>query len=65
MANDIDMWNDIEELEKRGFQKEAEAMLDVYYHRFIEYNPDEAFRLAEYYSTLYDFNFDFEGYGIN
>lgn len=36
MANDINMWNDIEDLEKEGKKKQAKSLLELYRRKFIE-----------------------------
>lgn len=42
MSNDIDMWNDIEDLERLGHKKQSKALLRVYHHRYIAYNEVKA-----------------------
>ena len=41
MTNDIDMWRDIERLEKAGQRKEAEDLLEVYTSRYTEYTTQK------------------------
>jgi len=36
MSNDIDLWNDIEDLESLGLKKEAEDLLEAYRKEYIE-----------------------------
>ena len=36
MANDLDMWNDIKELEEMGKQEEANDLLEIYKRVFVE-----------------------------
>jgi len=40
MANDINIWNDIDELEKLGNQEHAKDLLKVYTAYFIEETPE-------------------------
>ena len=53
MANDIDMWNDIEDLEKLGRKKKADELLKIYVFRFIEYDLVEAERLKSNFEKKY------------
>ncbi len=52
MANDIDMWEDIEELEKEN-KEQAEDLLKVYIARFIEGDIEKAEKLREKYEKKY------------
>ena len=52
MANEIDMWNDIEELEKVD-RKMANEMLKIYYAKFIENNDKLANQLREKFEKKY------------
>lgn len=36
--NDIDLWEDIEILEKKGRQKEADSLMEIFRFRYIEYD---------------------------
>ncbi|KKM82814.1 hypothetical protein LCGC14_1315660 [marine sediment metagenome] len=54
MANDINMWQDIEELEKiPNKQNQAEDLLALYCNRYIEYNPITLERLKRKYIDKY------------
>jgi hypothetical protein len=66
VANDIDMWNDIEQLEKLGKFKEASWLHAVYCAWFINYDKAEANRLSKLAKKEFpDFPFDFRGYGVD
>ena len=58
MANDIDMWNDIEDLERIGEKEKAERLLEIYNAYFIEGNREKAERLKERFER--DFNEDID-----
>lgn len=36
MGNDIDLWNDITEAEKRGLKKEATKLMKIFKDKYIE-----------------------------
>lgn len=43
MANDIDMWNDLEELEKKKEKSEEYDLLwSCYFAKFIDFNEEKA-----------------------
>ena len=65
MANDIDMWNDIEELERLGDTKNAELMGGVFQAYFIDYDMVETKEAIEQAHDQSDYPFDFSGYGIS
>lgn len=66
MANDIDMWNDIEKLEKKlKYKKQANLMLGVYTAWFQEGDSKKANILINKAKKKFPkFPFDFYGYGI-
>jgi len=41
MANDIDLWNDIEDLEAQGKADKARDLHNVYRCKYIEYDEQE------------------------
>jgi len=49
MANDIDLWNDAEELEEDGFAEESELLFQCFNAQFNEGDEEEAERLKEKY----------------
>ena len=58
MANDIDMWSDIEELEKAGKTEEAKALQDLFDYRYIGgnlvfKNEEEFEKAKDNYRKLY------------
>jgi hypothetical protein len=66
MANDIDMWNDIADLEKTGRKKEAEAMSEVYTAWFIEGSKKKAKKaIKTAWKRFPKFHFGFSNYGID
>ena len=66
MANDINMWNDIEELNNsKEFTNQAQLMLNVYQCYFINRNISETKKAIEIANKSYpDFPFQFNNYGI-
>jgi len=52
MANDIDMWNDIEELEKEN-PKMAKELLKIFSAMFINGNRKEAEKLKKQFEEKY------------
>lgn len=56
MANDIDIWNDIEELEKSGKQQEADDLLKIYHYVYIEDGHELAKRLQKKFIKKYGYN---------
>lgn len=54
MANDTDMWNDIEELERTGQQKQADELLGVFHQKFNEGNEKKAEKLKERYEEKWN-----------
>ena len=52
MANDIDMWNDIKELEKTN-PKMAEDLLEIFHEKFIKGNRKKAEKLKERFERKY------------
>jgi hypothetical protein len=66
MANDIDMWNDIQRLKRVGRKGISDAMMKVYKAWFIEGNKKEAQKaILEAWKKHRNFYFDFSGYGIS
>lgn len=69
MGNDINMWDDIEQLEESGFKKQANYLLEAYQLWFIQNHTSETnnqlkdlkFRAT---TEFLNFPFDFENYGI-
>ena len=55
MANDIDMWNDLENMDKRT--KEYNLLCKCYLYRYIA--PD--IKMAEGYKKLFEKEFDYWG----
>jgi hypothetical protein len=58
MANDIDMWIDIQDLEDSGEQEQADALLDMHFKRFNEGCDDDDPKLqalAKAYKEKYGF----------
>ena len=68
MANDIDMWNDIEEWEEEPEDKKfetpngtftakeiAEDLDECYYYAYNEYDEEKAEELKEAFETKYGF----------
>jgi len=53
MANDINMWNDIEELESYGDKEQANKLLGIYQAKFMEGNDIEAERLRAKFEEEY------------
>jgi hypothetical protein len=49
MANDIDMWNDIEYFEKHKDKKRASLLLEAYNARYNEYDEELAEKLKKQY----------------
>jgi hypothetical protein len=66
MANEIDMWNDIEKLERSPkYKKQADLMLGVYTAYFMEGDSKKANVLINKAKKKFPkFPFDFHGYGI-
>ena len=54
MANDIDMWNDIEELETYGDKEQANSLLGIYQAKFMEGNETEAEKLRKEFKAKYN-----------
>ena len=52
MANDIDMWNDIEYFEKHK-DKRAKLLMECYHARYIEYDKEKAECLKEKYEKKF------------
>jgi hypothetical protein len=54
MANDTDMWQDIEDLESNPETKrQSEDLLELYVNRYIEHNPDKLEYLKKEYEKKY------------
>ncbi|MHA1873556.1 MAG: hypothetical protein ACTSVB_05525 [Candidatus Heimdallarchaeaceae archaeon] len=53
MANDIDMWQDIKELEKAGKKEQANDLLKIFHQKFIKGNIKKAEKLKEKYIKKY------------
>jgi hypothetical protein len=51
MANDIDMWNDLEQMDKRT--KEYKLLFKCYHYRFIEHNEALADSLKQEFIAKY------------
>ena len=51
MANDIDLWNDIEDLEEAGKKVEAKSLHQIFICRYIEYNPKELVKVMHHRSA--------------
>ena len=49
MANDTDMWNDIEEFEKNGEQDKSNDLLEVFQARFGDGDIERANELRKRY----------------
>jgi len=47
MANDIDMWNDIEDLEENGEQAEADDLLECFTAKYNENDEELADKLQD------------------
>ena len=56
MANDIDIWKDIEELSEKGELKEAKDLLNIYHYRYINYNAKKARLLQNKFIKKYKYN---------
>jgi acetyl-CoA carboxylase beta subunit len=56
MANDIDMWSEIEYLERVGEKERAKALHNIYTLKFIESNPKKAEELRMEYEKKYKDN---------
>ena len=41
MANDINLWSDIVELEHEGKQEEAQSLQEIYHYRYIEFSSSK------------------------
>ena len=55
MANDIDMWNDIETLEKEGEQKKADDLLNCFRANFDWGDKDRAEDFKEAFEKKYGY----------
>ena len=55
MANDINMWNDIDELEENGEREEAQDLMDCFYWRYNEGDIEEAEKLKEFFIKKYGY----------
>ena len=55
MANDIDMWRDIEDLEKEGKQQEANDLLHCFNARYNEGNKELAETLKDNFRNKYGY----------
>ena len=66
MTDDIDMWNDMQVMEKKPkLKKQRKAMFAVYNAWYMEGDEQKAKRLIKVARKKFPkFNFDFGGYGI-
>ena len=55
MANNIDMWNDIEDLEKEGQLKQAKDLNKCYTARYIEGEEEQAEVLKDKFYNQYNY----------
>ena len=55
MANDINMWGDIEVLVGTGLKEQAKALLDCYHFRYIEYDEIKLKKYKQYYIEKYGY----------
>ena len=55
MANDIDMWDDIEEYEETGDIEIAEDLGECFYWRYTEYDEKKSEELKNKFQNKYGF----------
>ena len=55
MANDTDMWNDIEDIEKDGSTEVSELLTECYNARYGEYDIELAEELKDKFIELYGY----------
>jgi len=53
VANDIDMWNDIEEMD--GRTKETKLLSECFYWRYNDYNIKKAEKLKQQFQDEYGY----------
>ena len=64
MTDEIDMWNDIERLEKQD-KKKADVMMKVFHAYFLEGDEKSAKdAIKEAWEKYPNFKFNFDDYGI-
>jgi len=56
MANDIDLWQDIEQLERLGRKQEAKDLLEVFHFRYIERNESKLKKAIEKFEKKYHYD---------
>jgi len=56
MANDIDLWQDTEQLERLGRKQEAIDLLKVFKFRYIERNEYQLKKVLREFETKYHYD---------
>jgi len=56
MANDIDLWNDIEQLEEMGKKEEANDLLTIFNYRYNEYDMNKLDKAIKKFELKYHYN---------